>query len=151
MFQAISGTVCVSLYPYPVRHVVCNSLPLKGWHPRHFDQYHSVWTLSHKADTALAKHILLSVYLFYVCHNCVQSVGFKPLMTRVWGMYSPDDRGVQSVIAWWLFFWTLLWSGIDIPHSCSTLTAIIAINKVSNLSFLLHQILKVLNALVLTC
>lgn len=54
--------------------VSCKSLPLKGWHPRHHDQHRSVPALSHGAETAPAKPILLSVNVLCLFHKCVRSV-----------------------------------------------------------------------------
>lgn len=85
MFQAISGTVSVSLH----LHVVCNSLLLKGWHLRHFDRHRSVWTVSHRPDTAPAKRTL-PVYLFLCLSHGLLSVSA-----------SSCHWDVCAVLAWW--------------------------------------------------
>lgn len=104
---------------------MCNSPPLKGtasstlWsallclNPQLWG-----WYSPGQAHTSVS-------YLFRVRVTSVfQSVGFPPPSTCCvrCGAVFARWQGVQSAIVWWFFFWTSLWSGIEILRTCLTLT-----------------------------
>lgn len=97
-------------------------------------------TLGHKADAApppppypcqssdlcllqacLAGWLCMHLCVFYVCvWVCTQVC--VCMRVRVIECCICLMTGVQSAIVKWFFFWTLLWSGIDVPHTRLTLT-----------------------------